>query len=98
LEGANVKLVPEQFLGDVAIGASGTSNPAGMVVPSIAEADYPAGQRYLRGMVYPAVYRVEVTHPRKSIPPRYNTQSILGVEIAPDMAHGQYAEFDLTSR
>ncbi len=83
LESAEVKLVPEKFLGLgddpkwVATGKSGTTGMAGVSVPT-------SGDRFDPPGVAPGFYRIEITKPGLAIPAKYNTATILGVEIARD--------------
>jgi hypothetical protein len=79
LEGANIKFVPEKFLGGNMPECSGTTGPDGnaqMSVPLTGPDDAPG--------VPPGYYRVEITVSDGSIPAKYNTQTIFGEEIYPD--------------
>jgi hypothetical protein len=81
-EGAEVKFVPEKFLGldDPKWIASGKTDMNGMVmlsVPTSGEREDPPG-------VPPGFYRVEITKPGMNIPAKYNTETILGQEVAND--------------
>jgi hypothetical protein len=93
LEGAEVKLDPEPFLGDAVKPASGITRPDGAIL-KIDPALLPEEDRYLRG-VQPGLYKVRITHPSQKIPPRYNTATTLGQEIVPGTTGGTYT---LTSR
>jgi hypothetical protein len=93
LEGAEVKLDPEPFLGDAVKPASGVTRPDGAIL-KIDPTLLPEEDRYLRG-VQPGLYKVRITHPSQKIPPRYNTATTLGQEIVPGTTGGSYA---LTSR
>jgi hypothetical protein len=79
LEGATVKLVPEEFLGGNMPVGSGTSNASGLVFPSAPTTgiDDP-----MEGMP-PGFYRVEVTKDGE-IPSQYNSDTTLGLEVALD--------------
>ena len=72
---AMVKLVPESFIGDVIEPATGKSSGSGKVRLDIGGQPVPT--------VRIGMYRVEVTSPSTPIPARYNTQTTLGIEIAP---------------
>jgi hypothetical protein len=80
LEGATVTLVPETFLGPGLKKASGVSDAQGWV------------RMQTEGAVVPGVacglYRVEASKKdadgEEAIPASYNTQTVLGVEVAPD--------------
>jgi hypothetical protein len=83
LSGAMVRLVPEPFLDDVLPEASGTTNEAGLATPCIPSESQPDADRPLSGM-YPGLYKVEITHPTIQVSPRYNSQTTLGQQVAPD--------------
>lgn len=80
LAGATMTLVPEKFLGPAFKRASGTTDENGTV------------NLVLEGLqedgVYPGYYRVEVSKKnaqgQETIPARFNTQTALGEEVAPD--------------
>lgn len=76
LEGAEVVLDPEPFLGTVLRQARGASRPDGTVVFSVEGSDQPG--------VEPGMYRVRVSKKdgsgAESLPPRFNTETVLGVE------------------
>ena len=95
LVGAVVRMVPEPFLGDSLVAASGTTNAAGVATPSIPPEAQPDPGRALSGM-NPGLYKVEITHPSIALPPRYNTQTTLGQQIAPDDPAVMSVEFVLT--
>ena len=78
LVGAEVKLVPEKFLGDKMQTASGKTNQNGMAMLSVPTTgrDDPPG-------VAPGLYRVEITK-GSEIPAKYNTETTLGQEVAQD--------------
>lgn len=75
---AEVKLVPEPFLGSALPTAKGTTDGSGIVMPTAPETDNkPAG-------VAPGYYRVEITSAGKPLPAKYNTETTLGLEVASD--------------
>ncbi|MFH1267490.1 MAG: hypothetical protein ABIK89_17340 [Planctomycetota bacterium] len=76
LEGATVKFVPEGFLGSEIQAAEGTTNQSGEAAISIPDHDPPG--------VACGLYRVEISKPDGSIPPKYNTDTTLGLEVALD--------------
>ena len=78
---ANVRLVPESFMLDAVKTAEGTTNGAGVATPSVSQEDLPPGQTNLAGLMYPGLYKVEITHSGKTIPSHYNTQTTLGTEV-----------------
>ncbi|MDY0166618.1 MAG: EF-hand domain-containing protein [Thermoguttaceae bacterium] len=79
LEGATVTLDPEPFLGSDVKPATGVTDSSGLVMPSIETGpDDPPG-------VAPGFYLVRVTKEGMNIPPMYNTETVLGVELAQDV-------------
>jgi hypothetical protein len=80
LGGAQVRLVPEPFLGGDVKSGSGVTDRSGSVTVAIADEELPEAVRGLKKMQL-GVYRVEITHPRAKIPAKYNTQTTLGHEI-----------------
>ena len=82
LAGAEVKFVPEKFLGldDPKWIAKGKTDQNGMAMLSVPV----SGQREDPPGVPPGFYRVEVTKPGMNIPAMYNTETILGQEVAND--------------
>jgi hypothetical protein len=94
LEGADVKFVPEKFLGENLKVATGKSDANGQVMLSV-EAD-PAKPNQPPG-VAPGLYRVEITKASDNIPAKYNTETTLGQEIGPGYKGQQEGvKFDLT--
>ncbi len=80
LGGAQVRLVPESFLGGDLKSGSGVTDGSGNVTVGIAEEELPEAVRGLKKMQL-GVYRVEITHPSAKIPAKYNTQTTLGYEL-----------------
>jgi Ca2+-binding EF-hand superfamily protein len=79
LADAEVKFVPEKFLGDNIKTATGKTNASGMCrlsVPLEGKDDVPG--------IPPGFYRVEITKPGQNIPAKYNTATILGLDCAND--------------
>ncbi len=76
LEGAEVKYVPEKFLGESFITATGKTDNKGMVHISMPGFNPPG--------IAPGFYRVEITKAGEKIPAKYNTKTIFGQEIALD--------------
>jgi hypothetical protein len=78
LADAEVKFVPEKFMGSAFVTAAGKTGAGGNANISLAPAD--AGG-------FPGIpcgyYRVEVTK-GSEIPAKYNTETTLGQEVAPD--------------
>ncbi len=79
LADATVRFVPEKFLGDEIQAAVGTTDRNGTAVLSVPEAMPPG--------VAPGLYKVEISkqmNGQEMIPAQYNTQTILGQEVASD--------------
>jgi hypothetical protein len=81
LEGAQVKLIPEPFLGDAIKPASGEAGRGGHGSLGIALEELPSNAPK-RPLIQPGIYRVEITHPSTQIPAQYNTESTIGLEVA----------------
>jgi hypothetical protein len=79
LAGAEVKFVPEKFLGENIKVAAGKTDENGHTWPTI-----PINGPEDRPGLAPGFYRIEVTKPGMNIPSKYNTETILGEEVAPD--------------
>ena len=80
LPGAQVTIVPEKFLGPAVKPAQGKTDERGMVNLKISDERDESG-------VHLGFYRIEVSKKsgeKETIPERYNSQSILGIEVAPD--------------
>ena len=79
LAGAEVKFVPESFLGSALATGAGTTDKSGnaMISQPSRGGDDPA-----TGMG-PGFYRVEITK-GSEIPAKYNTETVLGAEVAGD--------------
>jgi hypothetical protein len=78
LAGAQVKFVPEEFLGPNMIVATGETDQSGMAnvsIPTSGERTDPPG-------VPQGFYRVEITKPGLNIPAKYNTETVLGHVVA----------------
>ncbi len=72
LRDAEVRLVPDAFLADGLPPAKGTTDAHGSVQPVSEGVDYG---------IFVGVYRVEVTKSGQNLPARYNTDTVLGVEM-----------------
>ena len=83
LEGATVQFIPERYLSEAVKPASGTTDMSGRATISVTDADLSEDQKGLVG-VHIGVYKVQVTHPERSIPSKYNTDTNLGQEVAQD--------------
>jgi hypothetical protein len=79
LEGADVKFVPEKFLGPNIKTATGKTDQNGVAMLSI-PTDVEGGPPG----VPPGFYRVEITKDGTKIPKKYNAETVLGQEVAID--------------
>lgn len=98
LAGAQIELIPEEYLGPNCKPAMGVTNERGVARMNIAAEDLPPlfVERNIRG-VQGGVYRIKVTHSQRKIPVRYNNDSTLGEEIATDTVHDAIS-VDLSSK
>jgi beta-lactamase regulating signal transducer with metallopeptidase domain len=90
VEGAEVKFVPDNFLGEnmkTAYGITGRDGIANMSIKVQGPDNVPG--------VMPGFYSVEITKPGEDIPAKYNSQTIFGVEIAPDVMRQPELIFDI---
>ena len=83
LEGATVTYVPEPFMGGAVEEATGITDETGAAVIAIDQAKLPSHLKGIHGM-RSGFYKVEVTHPSKSILAKYNTETTLGQEVSSD--------------
>ena len=96
LSGATVKFIPEPFLGDRIKPAEGITNSSGGASLGIAPEEVPKELRR-HSMMRVGIYRVEITHPTKKIPVRYNSETELGFEFH-NIGHLKTPEFHLSSK
>jgi hypothetical protein len=89
---AQVKAIPEPFLGDAIKPASGVNGYL-----AVAPEDRPPNAPKLPLMI-PGLYRIEITDPAAKIPSKYNTQTTLGLEVSGAMPLDQAVVWALTSR
>ena len=80
-------------MADIIKPASGVTGQSGHVEMLIAAEDLPPDTPY-KGM-HMGLYKVKITHPKRRIPARFNTQTELGQEVACDLYHG--VSFNLKS-
>ncbi len=83
LSGAEVRFVPESFLGENVSAAHGTTNSSGVAAMSIPIERLPSDLKGFTG-IHPGVYRVEITHSLHKLPEKYNTKTVLGLDTHPD--------------
>jgi hypothetical protein len=79
LEGATIDFEPEPYLGDQIKSAHGVTNKTGMAQMAIRAEELPSDQQDLKAIHY-GTYKVRITHPKKALPTRYNTETTLGYE------------------
>ena len=95
LEGATVTLEPEKFLGPAIKSASGVSDPAGMVTLQM------EGEKE-QGVMQYGYFKARVSKKngqgQETIPAKYNENTTLGAEVAPDGRGGDGIRLQLTSR
>jgi hypothetical protein len=96
LSGATVKFIPETFLGPEIKEASGVTNANGATSLGISPDELPKEIRRAK-LMRVGIYRVEVTHPTKKIPARYNTETELGFEFH-QTNHVQPPTYNLVSK
>lgn len=96
LSGAVVKFIPEGFLGDAIKPAEGVTNSSGGASIGIAPEELPKQLRR-HSLMRVGIYRVEVTHPTKKIPPRYNAETELGFAFY-NVGHLRSPEFHLLTK
>jgi hypothetical protein len=82
LAGAEVKFVPEKFLGANFQTASGTTDQNGIAMLNIQPSGKPDEPQ---GGITVGFYRVEITKPGLNVPAKYNTDTVLGLEDALDV-------------
>jgi hypothetical protein len=94
LSGARVLMRPVAMLADAIKPAEGTTDEFGVAMPAISDANLPNN---LKGtsLMYPGLYHVEITHPGRQLPAKFNTASELGCEIDPVGRNGSNVKFAL---
>jgi hypothetical protein len=84
LAGATIELIPEPFLGDQLRPARGTTDNSGFAYLSMTSDD---GNMPALSGVQCGLYKVRIAKlngAKPAIPAKYNTETILGLEVAPD--------------
>jgi hypothetical protein len=97
LPGAVVRLRPAEMLGASVLPAEGIADDQGVARPTIGDDKLPSEYRGAP-LVQLGLYHVEITHPQRQLPARFNTKSELGLEVDPAHRSGTFARFDLTSK
>ena len=82
LSGATVRFVPEPFMGGFSLPATGVTDAQGECNLTF-EGAGTSGDSV--GGLKCGFYRVEITHPSKTLPTKVNTETILGAEVALDL-------------
>jgi hypothetical protein len=82
LSDAEVKLVPAPFLGDAVNPATGFADAGGSGSLNMADEDRPANAPKNLAVIQPGLYNVEITHPTRKVPAKYNSNTTLGLEAA----------------
>jgi hypothetical protein len=96
LSGATVRFIPEPFLGPEIKEAKGVTNSTGTASMGIAPEELPKELRR-HNLMRVGIYRVEITHPTKKIPAKYNTETELGFEFH-QTNHVQSPVYNLVSK
>jgi hypothetical protein len=96
LSGATVRFIPEAFLGPEIKEANGVTGSSGTAALGISADELPKELRR-HHLMRVGIYRVEITHPTKKIPPKYNTETELGFEFH-QTNHVQSPTFNLVSK
>jgi hypothetical protein len=91
LPNAQVKAIPEPFLGDALKPATGINGYL-----AVAPEDRPPNAPKLPMMI-PGLYRIEITDPLMKIPAKYNSQTTLGLEVSSAMPLDQAVVWALKS-
>lgn len=84
---ATVRLIPEDFLREAVVPAIGRSKDSGYCYLRAEGKDMPG--------VQVGIYRVEITSEEVALPPKYNEQTELGIEVSPGIASGSRPEIDI---
>jgi hypothetical protein len=96
LSGATVRFIPEAFLGPQIKEADGVTSSSGTAAIGISPDELPKELRR-HHLMRVGIYRVEITHPSKKIPAKYNTETELGFEFH-QTNHVQSPSFNLVSK
>lgn len=97
LSGATVRLVPAPFLGLGLKGAFGETSASGSGMLNMAPEDRPKNAPNIP-LMQPGLYEVQITHPARPIPAKYNTQTTLGIEISSGNPPPQGVTWSLVSK
>jgi len=93
LPSAEVRFVPEHYLGAAVKPAFGFTDSDGMAIIRISDSDLQDDLKGMSGVHY-GTYKVLITHPTENLPAKFNSETTLGYEVAQDTL-GQVAVFTL---
>lgn len=96
LANAEVKLEPESFFASSLPLCGGKTDAGGRVSPSKTETANNDQSNGLTG-VPPGLYKLKISHPKLNKLPKYNTETVLGLQVAPDNPNLMLLEFSLIS-
>ena len=97
LMNAEVEFIPEPYLQPAVKPSRGITSGDGTADMSVSVEDMPSGLPSNITGVTGGTFKVKVTHPDKTLPAKYNTETELGEEIASDTVH-QRATIELSTR
>lgn len=97
LTDADVALEPESFLSSTLQPCVGKTDATGRVSPNKVTTDNDPDLAGLTG-VPPGLYKLKVTHPKLEKLKKYNSETTLGLQVAPDNPNLMMLEFELTSK
>ncbi len=96
LANATVQLKPCNIHGELNIVGQGTTDSKGRAFVALPADQVPGELQNSQGMP-PGVYRVEITHPKSTLPVKYNTESTLGCEVGAAAGRVHAVTFPLKS-
>lgn len=97
LTDAEVTLEPESFLSASLQSCVGKTDATGRVSPNKLPSDSDSELDGLTG-VPPGLYKLRITHPKLDKLTKYNSETTLGIQVAPDNPNLMLLEFELTSK
>lgn len=97
LPGASVRFKPMLVKPAPNWAGEGVTNAQGIATISLPADAVPAELQGAKG-IPPGVYLVEITHPERQIPARYNSATELGAVVDPTSKAGLTAQFDVTTK
>jgi len=98
LEGAEIKLIPATFLGDAIKPASGVADRTGSGSLAMSAEDRPSNVPRNLPLVQPGLYSVQITHPTRKVPAKFNTATTLGLEAGVAGQNPNGISWNLTSK